>query len=41
MYNQPYISLTGTLVFITSNGMPALSKDEDHQFDWEAIEGRT
>jgi hypothetical protein len=27
-------------VFVTSNGLPALSKDEDHKYDWDAIKVR-
>jgi hypothetical protein len=40
MYNQPSIEFIGAYVFVTSNGLPALSKDEDHSYDWEAIKAR-
>lgn len=41
MYNQPSTDMVGACVFITSNGLPALSKDEDHPYDWMAIQVRT
>lgn len=41
MYSQPTTDMVGACVFITSNGLPALSKDEEHPYDWMAIQVRT
>lgn len=41
MYNQPVVDFVGSFVFVTSNGLPALSRDEDHKYDWEAIRVRS
>jgi hypothetical protein len=41
MFATPIIEFEGASVFITSNGLPALSTDEDHVYDWDAIRART
>ncbi len=41
MYTKQYMEFIGSCVFITSNGLPALSKDQDNEYDWDAICVRT
>lgn len=41
MYSSPVIEFEGCFTFITSNGLPAISKDPDSKHDWDAIKVRT
>jgi len=38
---DPIVVFENACVLLTSNGLPALATDEDHQQDWKAIQVRT
>lgn len=40
-YKQPFRDFIGACVFITSNGLPNLSRDDERKVEWEAIKART